>query len=308
MGKLALGQLQLINGQTRLQQAVLREPDAERKALLLEVPGILAFAEEALALHPGKSYTGYFATERKGMTYVLSASRKLQLTAYSWWFPIAGTVEYRSYFDEHDAREAAAKLEAADYDTWVAPSRAYSTLGFFRDPVTTTMLRDGLPGLAEVLIHELAHERLYAPGHTEWNEALATFVGDQGSARYFARSRFDGTSLRAEAERRTARKHELDVLVAGACTELERLYGTKTPRAEMLVERERVFSALTRAILHLYPQDAPETWRMNNARLVHFQRYSASSGAVTKLWQESGGSWRRFWQLADAHVKRELAH
>lgn len=307
MGKLALGQLELVNGQRRLAQAAMQEPDPARRELLREVPTVMAFAEEVLALHPGKSYTGYFETERKGMTYVLTASRRTQLAAYTWWFPIAGTVEYRSYFDEQDARAAAAELEAEDYDTWVAPSRAYSTLGFLRDPVTTTMLRDGLPGLVEVLIHELAHARLYAPGHTEWNEALATFVGDQGSARYLARSRFDGTSLRAEAERRASRKHELDVLIAGAFTELERLYGSGATRARMLVERERVFSALTRAILRLYPQDTPETWRMNNARLTHFRRYSASSAAVTRLWQASAGNWRRFWQLADAYVKHELA-
>jgi predicted aminopeptidase len=304
LGKLAAGQLSLINGQRELGGAIASSADPQERALLAQVPGVLAFAQEVVQLHAGKSYTGYFRTSRKGMTYVLTASERTRLAAYSWWFPVAGTVEYRSYFDEADARAAQAQLMARGYDTWVSPSRAYSTLGFFRDPVTTTMLHDGLPGLTEVLIHELAHVRLYVPGHTEWNEALATFVGEEGARRYFARPRFAGTGLAAQMQAHARRRHELDVLIAGACNELERLYGSSAPDARKLHDRQPVFDMLAHAVARLYPHDDPASWRMNNARLVHFRRYSAGSAVVTRLWDESRHSWRAFWALADAHARQ----
>src|SRR5262245_36770207 len=129
LGRLAEGQLNLINGQVRLDRAIARERDPERRMLLAEVPRIRRFAAESVGLFPGKSYTGYFETEQKGLTYVVTACERLRLEPYAWWFPIAGRVEYRSYWDEADAIEQARELEAEGYDTWISPSRAYSTLG-----------------------------------------------------------------------------------------------------------------------------------------------------------------------------------
>ncbi len=306
MAKLAGGQLELINGQRRLDRAIAAEQDPERRALLQAVPDAKRFAQEVLALPTGKSYTGYFATEREGMTYVLTASERTRLHAYAWWFPIVGTVEYRSYYDKREAEAAAAELEARDYDTWVSPSRAYSTLGFFRDPVTTTMMRDGLPSFVDVLFHELAHVRLYVPGHTEWNEALATFVGETGAEQYFARARFANSAWPAQMRKRAAQKHELDILIVGACDGLERLYASGQSRASIEQERTRVFAALERATRRLRPEADPRDWKMNNARLVHFRRYSAGSAQVVQLWQRSGRHWRTFWKLAEAYARSEL--
>jgi len=169
---LAAGQLSLINDQLPLPAAIAHESDPERRRLLTEVPSILAFAEDVVGLHAGTSYRGYFATERSGMTYVVTACERTRFVPYSWWFPIVGTVEYRSYWDEADALAAAAELEAEGYDTWISPARAYSSLGILSDPVATTMLRDGLPALVEVLIHELTHARLFVPGQTAVAESV----------------------------------------------------------------------------------------------------------------------------------------
>lgn len=305
--KLATGQLEIVNTQVGLERAVVRERDPERRFLLAQVPAAKRFAEEALGLPAGKSYAGYFATEREGMTYVLTASERLQLRAYAWWFPIAGRVEYRSYRDAQEADDAAAELEARGYDTWVSPSRAYSTLGYFRDPISTTMLRDGLPGLIEVLFHELAHARLYVPGDTEWNEALATFVGELGAEQYFARASFAGTRWRNEMRERSARRRAVDDRVAHAYRALERLYASGRPRAQIEAQRLRVFEELTRAILRVRPNDEPAKWRMNNARLVHLGRYSANSERFVRMWRASRGSWTQFWRLAKADSARARA-
>jgi predicted aminopeptidase len=303
LGDLAGGQLALINGQVRLERAIEVEKDPEIRALLLEVPKIRSFAEQVVGLYAGKSYTGYYATDRKGLTFVVTASERLRLEPYSWWFPVAGKVEYRSYWDEEDAIGQAAELDASGYDTWISPSRAYSTLGIFRDPVITTMLRDGFPALVEVLVHELSHVRLYVPGHTDWNEALASFVGERGAERYFEAPQFAATPYPAEVRERAERRMRFDALISAAVDELEVLYASAKPDALKLREREVVFTQLTAALQILSPHDDPETWRMNNARIVHYERYSASNALLSEMWRASGEDFRRFWLLAEAHSR-----
>jgi predicted aminopeptidase len=306
LGLLAAGQLELINAQVPLARAVANERDPERRALLAEVPEILAFAEDIVGLHAGRSYSGYYETERKGLTYVVTACAQTEFEPYTWWFPIAGEVEYRSYWDEADARSQAAQLEADGYDTWVSPSRAYSSLGILRDPVSTTMLHDGLPSFVDVLIHELSHARLYIPGHTDWNEALASFVGERGAERYFDVPRFAATDLPEQVRERARKKLSFDRAVSAAYFELERLYTGPAPRAQKLRLRERVFSQLSAELRALFPSDDPAQWRMNNARLVHFHRYTANSADLAQLWAASGHNFRRFWQLAEHYAKTEL--
>lgn len=301
LGELAGGQLSLINDQVRLDRAIARERDPERRALLREVPAILRFAEQSVGLPVGKSYSGYYETDRKGLTFVVTASERLRLEPYSWWFPIAGTVEYRSYWDEEDAVAESRALEAAGYDTWISASRAYSTLGYLRDPVITTMLRDGLPALVELLIHELSHVKLYVPGHTDWNEALASFVGERGAERYFEAPRFAATPYPAEVRLRAQRRAEFDALIARASDELEALYAGPASRDQKLRERERVFERLSATLRALFPRDDPDTWRMNNARIVHYRRYSANHALLSQLWRESGEDFRRLWVLLERH-------
>ena len=301
---LAQGQLSLINEQLPLPAAIEREQDPERRRLLAEVPAIIAFAEDVIGLHVGQSYQGYFATERSGLTYVVTACERTRFEPYTWWFPIVGTVEYRSYWEEDEAQAAAAELEEQGFDTWISPSRAYSSLGILRDPVATTMLRDGLPGLVEVLIHELTHARLFVPGQTAWNEALASFVGEMGAEQYFSARRFAGSSLQLRSQQRAQRRGAFESLTQAAYAELERLYASDLPEERKLQLRAARFEALTADLRKLYPDEPQRDLRVNNARLVHFQRYTATGPDIAELWAKSGGSFRRFWLLAEARAKQ----
>jgi predicted aminopeptidase len=304
--RLGGGQLQLIEEQVPLPRAIARESNPERKRLLEEVPSILAYAEDVVGLHAGASYRGYFATERRGLTYVLTACARTRFAPYTWWFPIVGKVEYRSYWEEAEAEANARELEARGYDTWLSPSRAYSSLGIFRDPITTTMLRDGLTGLTEVLIHELSHVRLYVPGHTDWNEALASFVGERGAERYFAAARFAGSGVVQRMAANAERRRVVDREVERAYAELERLYASRRSQADKWQARERVFAALGAELRVLHPDDPPELWRVNNARLLHFHRYSANSAELTRTWNASGGDFRRFWSAVERYARTQL--
>jgi predicted aminopeptidase len=304
--ELAAGQLELINDQVPLARAIEQERDPERRMLLSEVPSILAFAEEIVGLHVGRSYSGYFATERRGLTYVVTACAQTEFTPYSWWFPIVGTVEYRSYWDEADARAEGEALEAQGDDVWVSPSRAYSSLGILRDPISTTMMHDGLPAFVEVLIHELSHAKMYVPGHTDWNEALASFVGERGAERYFEGERFARTGLPERVRQHAQDRALFDRAVAESYDKLDALYASAVPRAQKLREREQTFAALTERIRVLFPREDPSQWQINNARLVHFHRYNANSDVLRSLWNESHQDFRRFWLLAEAYAHKQF--
>jgi predicted aminopeptidase len=306
MVELAAGQLRLINDQVPLARAVALERDPERRALLSEVPTILAFAEDIVGLRAGRSYSGYYHTESRGLTYVITACEQTEFTPYSWWFPIAGEVEYRSYWDEADARAEMKALEDQGYDVWLSPSRAYSSLGILRDPISTTMLRDGFPALVEVLVHELSHAKLYIPGHTDWNEALASFVGERGAERYFEAPSFANTGLPEQVRAHAEGRRGFDRAVAVAYDQLEALYASPVARAQKLTERQQVFDGLTRRIAELYPREDPEQWRMNNARLVHFHRYNANSGLLDAMWQSSHQNFREFWRRAEGYARENF--
>src|SRR5690606_20228894 len=119
---------------------------------------------QALGLDAGESYTTYSWVDSDTLLMVLSAARKDRFQPYTWWFPLVGNVPYKGYFDFDQAYAEAARLDAAGYDTYVRPSGAFSTLGWFNDPVLNTVLRYSDVGLASTVIHELLHNTIFIPG------------------------------------------------------------------------------------------------------------------------------------------------
>jgi predicted aminopeptidase len=299
--QLAGGQLALINEQHPLPEATRRERDPERRALLERVPGVRAFARDTMQLRPGRNYTGYYATDAEGIAFVLSASAKTRFEPYSFWFPVVGEVHYKSFFDEQDAHDAEHELERDGYDTWLGRATAYSTLGFFRDPVTSVMMRKGTVAFVEVLIHEMAHGRLYVRGQTEWNEQLASFVGRRGAEQYL-RSRYGGDpALMAELDAHLARRKRIEAVTIAAIAELEALYAKGLPDAVVLRAREPVFARVNAELQKLVPEAQPWELRVNNARLLQYRRYASGDKELEAMWSNAHASWPRFWQLAEAY-------
>jgi predicted aminopeptidase len=144
-----------------------------------------AFADQQLGLAAGESYTTYSWVESDTLLMVVSGARKDRFVPYTWWFPIVGRVPYKGYFDFDDAYEAARELEADGYDAYVRPSAAFSTLGWFNDPVLNTVLRYGDVSLTSTVVHEILHNSIFIPGHVGFNESFANFVGDRGAVEFF---------------------------------------------------------------------------------------------------------------------------
>lgn len=295
----ARGQLALINGQTRLSVAIAEEPDPERKLLLRHVPGILAYARDVLSLPTAESYRGYVDVERDGLTSVVVASKKTLFEAYTWWFPFVGSVEYKSFFDPESAAEEAESLQAEGYDVYVGASRAYSTLGYLRDPVVSTMLEGGLPGLAEVLFHELAHQRLFLPSQTEWNEQFASFVAHKACERYFAQPHLRDLGFARIWEQHVARNEVVQELVHESVKLLQGLYDSALPDEEKLRRREGIFADLRKNLTALYPErrdDKPI--EINNAVLLQYVRYDESATDFDPLFDACGGDFACFYRAA----------
>jgi predicted aminopeptidase len=143
------------------------------------------YAKDSIHLKTEESFTTYSKLDRDTLVLVLSAAYRDRLEPYTWWFPIVGRVPYKGFFDFDEARKTAKEFHDDGYDVALRPSAAFSTLGWFNDPLTsTTLARDSLD-LANTVIHEVTHNTFYAPGQAVFNESFANFVGARGAASFF---------------------------------------------------------------------------------------------------------------------------
>lgn len=172
---------------------------AATRAKLAIVLDARAFAGDSLGLNVGHSFTTYSRLERDTLVLVLSAAYKDRLAHYKWWFPIVGSVPYKGYFDFATAQRDERDFARRGFDTYLRPASAFSTLGWFNDPLVSTTLRSDTLSLANTVIHELTHNTYYAGGQAEFNESFANFVGARGSAHFYRVRGQRGAVAEAEA-------------------------------------------------------------------------------------------------------------
>ena len=158
------------------------------------------FAVDSLGLPAKDVFTQFTQLDHDTLVLVLSGAQRDLLAPVVWWFPIVGHVPYKGYFDFEEAKKAERRMQQDGYDTYLRPSPAFSTLGFFNDPLLSTTLHDDSLEIVNTVIHELTHNRFYAKGHAVFNESFASFVGARGAERFF-HARGDSASERRAAER-----------------------------------------------------------------------------------------------------------
>jgi predicted aminopeptidase len=158
------------------------------------------YAKDSLRLRTKDSFTTYSRLDHDTLVLVLSAAYRDTLKAYTWWFPIVGRVPYKGYFDFDAARRAAKDLENEGFDVYLRPSDAFSTLGFFNDPLLNTTLKGDSLDLANTVIHEVTHNTFYASGQAPFNESFAMFVGARGAAAFFRSRGQDSAAAKVNAD------------------------------------------------------------------------------------------------------------
>ena len=159
---------------------------AETRQKLQLIQRVKLFATERLKLTESENYETFVQLENDYVTWVVRAAPKYQLKPYTWWFPIVGSVPYKGYFTKAGAKDEAKVLKSDGYDTYVRGVSAYSTLGWFNDPVLSSMLRYKEYDLVNLIIHETVHATVFINGLIDFNERLATFIGNIGAEIYYS--------------------------------------------------------------------------------------------------------------------------
>lgn len=245
--KAGLAEARILRARRPIPEVILdpRTDDRTRSMLRLALDA-RSFAIDQLKLDVGESYTSFARLESDTLAHILSAARKDRLEPRTWWFPVVGRFPYKGYFELDDALAAQRELEADGWDTYLRPTAAFSTLGWFKDPLLSTLLRQDDVDLIETILHELAHNHLFVPGQVIFNESFADFVGRVGAAEFFCTREGGGPDtvkcLRARARWRDEVRFSrfLDQLV----DELSALYArTDLASEDKVRERERIFAA-----------------------------------------------------------------
>ncbi len=254
-----------------------------------------AFAQDSLHLDARESYTTFSALDRDTLVLVVSAAYRDTLAFYTWWFPIVGRVPYKGFFRPADALAAARELERAGLDTVVRPASAFSTLGFFNDPLLSTTLAEDSTSLANTVIHELLHNTFYAPGESAFNESFANFVGARGAEHLFARR---GDSAHAALARVDwEREKLLGRFWSGVYYALDSAFRVHPgDRAARLAARDTVFalarSHFMRDVLPHVPGLPPGRTmplRLDNATLMARRLYRTGLDDFDAVYAREGG-------------------
>ena len=290
----ASGHLSINWSQIPLEEAIDAEEDERYKKLLLEVEKIVAFANDFILLEKSSNYTEYYRTDQDALVYTVTAAEKLALKPYKWWYPIIGELPFHGHYKKFEALNYAKEMVRRGYDVYIFGAPAYSTLGWFTDPITTPMLKNGLFYLTEMIIHEMTHATFYVKDQGGFNEQVASFVGRIGAEQYFRLQVPDGEKKLKEIKENRKKYREFRKMMLGVAGEAKKLYAKNLTSEQILEQREMLFEETIKKIFEMYPNSSENFRVVNNARLMQFKRYRSDSQYLVDIFQENS-NWKDFW-------------
>jgi len=259
------------------------------------VADIRVFAMNELGLANSKNYTRYVEIDRDYLAAVVSASAKDSFQRHEWAYPIVGRMPYKGFFNADDARKEREKLEKKDLDVWVRPVTAFSTLGWFKDPLYSYMREYSPARLANLIIHELVHATVFIKGQSDFNEELAEFIGTEGG-RLYVESRY-GADSEEYAEMFASKTDSQNYVsfIQELISELDVLYSGGLSREDKLLEKERIINAAKERFSAGYDSlftsgnyrgfpDLP----VNNAFLELYRLYHTDDNFYEDLYERTG--------------------
>lgn len=302
--QLAEGQLSLLRAREPVGDVIAdshRDPVLRER--LVDAQKARAFATQRLGLPDNQSYRVYADIHRRFVVWNLFATPEFSLVPLEHCFPIAGCVAYRGYYQQGRARGAAALLQQQGMDVYVGGVEAYSTLGWFADPILNSMVGWGSERLATLIFHELAHQQVYIAGDTSFNESFATFVEQEGTRQWRA-----ARGLPPDPDNQNDRRKAFIELVLGLRKRLEALYTQPLAPAAMQAAKAAEIERLRQDYYHVRatqwngkgPYDAWVDGPINNAKLLPFGLYDQWVPAFAALFHQQGENWSRFYDAVRA--------
>ena len=297
LAQAAGGQLAVMRAREPIDK-LLASPDtgAPRREQLVRAKRIRDFAVTELALPDNAAYRSYADIDRPYVVWNVVAAPELSVAPRQWCFPIAGCVAYRGYFSEEKARAFAAELAAKGDDVTVGGVPAYSTLGRTADPLLSTVNRYAEIDLAALIFHELAHQVVYQPGDSAFNEAFATAVEEEGVARYVAEHLAPADLARWQQLRRDRRA--LADMFAAARGDLAKVYESKASdedkRAQKAERLAKLAEDLRAAEARLGRSTGYRAWLeegLNNAHLAAVATYYEQVPRFERMLREQCGGY-----------------
>jgi predicted aminopeptidase len=301
------GQLAVMHARQPIDRVLARADTSDAlKAQLLRARRIRDFASRELGLPDNAAYRSYADIHRRFVVWNVIATPEFSVQPRQWCFPVAGCVAYRGYFSEHAAEAFAATRRQQGDDVVVGGVPAYSTLGHAADPLLNTVIGYSELALAGLVFHELAHQVVYLPGDSAFNEAFATAVEEAGVARYAANLGDVGAPAREQATR--DQRVELTTLVIAAREELARLYAGADSTKEKRVDKAARLAQLADSIRRTEQRNGRVSgfgrWidaGLNNAHLASVATYYDQVPHFEQLLRERCGGYLPCFYVEVAH-------
>ncbi|MGE9744687.1 aminopeptidase [Bdellovibrio bacteriovorus] len=291
--KSGYGQMKLMNSRVPVEEA-LKDPklaeDKKKKLLLAQEARI--FAETELHLKTTKNYTSYAELGRPYVTYVVSAAPKWELKHHQWSYPFMGKMPYKGFFNEDDAKEEEKSLHQDNLDTYMRGVSAYSTLGWFNDPILSSMLRYDDYDLVNTIIHETVHATLYIKNSADFNERLATFLGNKGAELFYLKKEgADSPTLKLIQSENDDSK-VFSKFISAELDALEKWY-KELPASERSEEKraQRIQQIQSKFSSEIVPHLKTDSYKkfadakLNNARLLVYRTYMQDLSDFEKLYE-----------------------
>jgi len=280
----------------------IEQADEALKSQLILSKELRSFAVDELGLPDSNSYKAYVPLKREFPVWTVVAAPEFSLQPKQWCYPVIGCASYRGYFRESAANAYASKLRSKGLETEVGGAPAYSTLGWFADPLLPSMMRYGDAVFAETLFHEIAHQQLYINGDSDFNEAFATVVGEVGVIRWLEKNR--PTAL-AGYEKRVRVKEQFYALVTQSKDELAVLYNSGASEPEMRAGKDKVLQDLVTRYKQLQENEwNGKAWYKNwfaetpsNAKFAALSTYLARVPELRSLLSACNQNLPRFYKV-----------
>ena len=266
----------------------------DTKDKLGTVLAVRDYAQKVLHLNVAGSYASYSYVDRPDLTYVVIAAPQTELRPYTWWFLVVGHVPYKGFFSRSEAQSEAERLHELGYDTTIRTSAAFSTLGWFDDPLLSHLLRFDKIALSEVVFHELFHNTLYVKGAGAFNESAANFIGHRATIDFFSQRFGHDSAEHRRAVQLWQEELEFAGFIEDLIVNLSGLYRRDIAKPDKLRIREEVFARSQSEWARRIASRPAHRFRgfsqqpLNNAVLMHYGVYLKNLQLFESLYELEG--------------------